>query len=276
MQTVKAGLVGAWGYFWKYLELALALALAIVLSYFSIAGEISTKGLTLGAVGLLIAIAIALVRERKERESLLAQIKSPIEVPGDHNSWQVLDERNVWDLGGPHGCYAKATAEKELQFMQNEVFSIYEYQYGSPGKVLSHVCAGGPKGAPMVDLRIIQDDFPGPDRRIYRIISLQRIWRRGEIMVFKSERELENFFPANTEDVTKEVSVPTARVSMKIVWPPGEKPTDLSLERSKRSPVYIRPEAMKCDNGRWIYEEVITDPHVGEKIILKWTWQSSP
>jgi hypothetical protein len=36
-----------------------------------------------------------------------------------------------------------------MQFMQDEVLSVYEYQNRPPGKVLSHVCQGGQRGDPM-------------------------------------------------------------------------------------------------------------------------------
>jgi hypothetical protein len=150
------------------------------------------------------------VRERAGRESLVVHIERAAELARADTGWQVLDERLVWDLSGPEGSYAKATAEKELLFTQDEVFSIYEYQFKSPGVVLSHVCEGGARGQAMVALPILQKDFPGPEGRVYRLISLQRIWHRGEIMAFRSERELEGHFCEQTEDVMKEVSVETA------------------------------------------------------------------
>ncbi|HEY4812380.1 MAG TPA: hypothetical protein VIH71_15110 [Solirubrobacteraceae bacterium] len=272
MQKLAAATRTAREFFFKYLELLLALALAIVVSYLSLTGEIDTKGLTLASAGLLVAIAIALVRERSGRESLVAHIERASELARSDKGWQVLDERLVWDLSGPEGSYAKATAEKELLFTQDEVFSIYEYQYKSPGVVLTHVCEGGVRGQPMADLPIIQKDFPGPEGRVYRLISLQRIWRRGEIMAFRSVRELKDHFCEVTEDVTKEVSVQTASVSMRIVWPPGSKPKALWLERSNGQPVHIPLARLKHANGRWSYNELVENPRLGEKIILRWDW----
>lgn len=269
MQKAKVVARAAGRYFLKYLELVLALGLAIVLSYLSLTGEIDAKGLTLASVGLLVAVAIALVRERVERDSLLSHIKEASELARADKPWQVLDERLVWDVSGLGGSYAKATVEKELQFMQDEVFSIYEYQYKSHGRVLTHVCQGGVRGGPMANLPIIQKDFPGPEGRVYRLISLQRIWRRGEIMAFRSDRELEDHFCEVQEDVSKEVSVQTARVSMRVIWPPDSKPKAVWLERGERQ-VHIEPARLKHAGGRWSYEEVIEDPQLGEKIILKW------
>jgi len=259
-------------FFLKYLELLLALVLAIVVSYLSLTGDFGTQGVALASAGLLVAIAIGFVRERAGRESLVVHIERAAELARADTGWQVLDERLVWDLSGPEGSYARATAEKELLFTQDEVFSIYEYQFKSPGFVLSHVCEGGARGQPMVALPILQKDFPGPEGRVYRLISLQRIWHRGEIMAFRSERELEGHFCEPTEDVMKEVSVETARVSMRIVWPSGSKPKALWLERSNVQPVNIPSARLKRVNGRWSYDELVENPRLGEKIILRWEW----
>jgi hypothetical protein len=272
MSKLNISAASTWRFVLKYLELLLALVLAVIVGYLSLKGEIHTEELTQATVALLVAIAIAVVRERTERESLVTRMKQVAELAKADRCWRVLDERLVWDLSRTDGSYAKATAEKELQFMQDEVFSIYEYQYKSPGRVLTHVCEGGVKGEPMATLPIIQDDFPGLEGRVYRLISLQRIWRRGEVMAFRSERELENHFLGSHEDVAKEVSVPTARLSMRVVWPAGKKPTALWLERSDKPLVNIPLVRMRQVDGRWSYEEAIRDPRLNEKIILKWDW----
>ena len=259
-------------YLLDYLELVLAAVLAIVVSFLALKDEISTKGLIQATVLLLVALAISVIRERAERRALGAHIENTLLLVAADKPWQVLDEQLVWDLSAPDGSYAKAFAKRELQFMQDEVLSVYEYQNRPPGKVLSHVCHGGQRGGPMINLPIIQKDFPGPAGRVYRLISLQRVWGKGEIMAFESERELENHFLGSSELVAKEIPVPTARVSMRVIWPLDRKPKALWVERSGRAPVNISLGRLKDSEGRWSYEEVVEDPKLGEKIIVRWDW----
>jgi hypothetical protein len=256
-----------------YFELVLAGLLALVVSVLALVGEIGSKELVQATVALLVALAIAIIRERRERKAMSDRVEAAVTLASADKPWQVLDERLEWDLIEPAGNHAKATTEKVLQFMQDEVLSVYEYQYKPGGAVLRHTCRGGARGEPKVDLPIIQTDFPGPDSRVYRLISLQRVWRRGEIMEFESERVLADHFLEDKERVSKEVSVPTARVAMKVVWPPGRRPTAVWIERTGRQPrnVPLR-ELRRVGRDRHCYEEVLQDATMGEKITLKWDW----
>jgi hypothetical protein len=256
-----------------YCELVLAGALAAVVTVLALLDEISTKTLIQATVLLLVAIAIAIIRERLERKAMSDRVEAAVRLASADKPWQVLDETLVWDLADATGALATATTKKELQFMQDEVLSVYEYQYAPQGVVRSHSCKGGGKGEPMVKLPIIQTDFPGPDARVYRLISLQRVWRRGEIMIFESERVLEDHFRDRAERVSKEVGVPTARVSMRVVFPPGRRPTGLWIERTDRPPRNIALRHLRRAGGnRTSYEEVLQDTKVGERITLRWDW----
>jgi hypothetical protein len=254
-----------------YAELLLATALVIVLTALDVLGEITSADLTRASILLLAALAIAVIRERAERRAMTERIENKLTLAVADKPWQVLDEKLMWDLSQSNG-YAKAIAEKELQFMQDEVFSVYEFQFSPPGKLLSHVCEGGERGVPMEELRIVPDGFHGPDGRIYRLISLERVWHRGEIMAFRSERHLQDYFSKSREDVSKDVTVPTTRVSMRVKWPADRKPTAVWLERSGRGRSHIKLRRRRRSGDPWSHTEVITDPKVGERIMLRWTW----
>jgi hypothetical protein len=270
MQKLKAAGMALGHVLVDYFELVLAAVLAIVVTSLALADEITTKELIQATVLLLVALAISVIRERRERRTLGNRVENALMISRADKPWQVLDEQLCWDLSAPD--YAKATAKKQLQFMQDEVLSVYEYRFNPSGTVLRHECRGGARGDPMTALPIIQKDFPGPGSRVYRIISLQRVWRRGQIMLFESERELKDSFPNTTERVTKEISVPTARLSVRVVWPPGRKPTALWLERGEDPPLNVLGRLKSAPENRSCCEEMIPDPKVGERIIISWTW----
>jgi hypothetical protein len=256
-----------------YFELVLAGALAAVVSVLALMDEIGSKELVQATVALLVALAIAIIRERRERRAMSERVEAAVRLASADKPWQVLDEKLVWDLSDPDGKYATASTQKELQFMQDEVLSVYEYQYKPQGTVVSHTCRGGPRGEPKTELPIIQTDFPGPDSKVYRLISLQRVWRRGEIMEFESERVLADHFLDTHERVSKEVSVPTARVSMRVEWPPGRRPGAVWVERTGK-PLRNVPlsNLRRMGRDRCCYEEILQAPTIGERISLKWDW----
>lgn len=137
----------------------------------------------------------------------------------------------------------------------------------------------------MVPLPIIQRDFPGPDMRLYRLVSLQGVRGRGEIMMFGSKRTLKNHFLEPQEVVSKEVSVPTSRIRMRVSWPAGRKPTAIWIERTGKPPtsvgvgrltrVHDQQRDLRHWRGRmvgWRHDELIQDPKLGERITLRWIW----
>jgi hypothetical protein len=270
-----------------YAELVIAAGLATYVSALALLDEITTRGLIQATVALLIALSIAVIRERSERRAVRDQISRTADLLKGDKPWQVLNEEVAWQICELDGSLAVATAEKQLQFMQDEVLSVYEYQYNPParGEVVDHVCEGGPVGGPMVPLPIIQSDFPGPDLRFYRLISLQGVRGRGEIMMLESRRTLRNHFLDSQEVVSKEVSVPTSRVRMCVNWPEGRKPTAIWTQRSNEPPtsvgvstlarVHDRQKDWRHWRGRmvgWRYDYLIQDPRLGERITIRWIW----
>lgn len=255
----------------SYAELLIALAVVLVVSGFAAFGDINAERLTQAAIALLAALAIAVMRERADRKVMDDRIDAKLATltPSDR-PWQVLYERFTWDIDD-HGD-AVAMVKKKLQFMQEEVFCVYEYEYKSSGTVKLHTCWGGAQDEPMDELPIIHKEFPGPEGRAYRLISLERVWRRGEIMDFQSFRELGGFFPGAREQVAMDVSVPTSRLAICIKWPASRKPTAVWLERTKRARVSIDLSHLRSGGDRWIYKTTIADPVQGERVIVGWDW----
>ncbi len=258
---------------YEYTELIIAAGIAVAITILAALDEVGNQGLTQAAVALLAALAIAIVRERFERRRMSDRIERAVRIaqPGA-NSWQILDERLVWDLADENGERAVATTEKQYLFTQVEIFSVYEYQYKPVGEVISHECFGGERGGQLDKLPIIREGFPGPEDRLYRLVSLERVWRKGEIMEFRSKRELKDFFRDKREKVSKEVSVPTSRASMCVRWPLTRKPTAIWLERSKRAPQRVDLARLRRDRDRWTLTQTFSNPEVGERIIVRWDW----
>jgi len=254
-----------------YAELVIALIVVVGISALAALNDVNDERLTQAAIALLAALAIAFMRDRADRKSLSERIDSKVAALAvSGGPWQVLDEHLIWDIDRTGD--AMAVAKKTFQFMQPEVFCVYEYEYKPSGKVKSHTCWGAVEDEPMIPLPIIHRQFPGRDGRAYRLISLERVWRQGEIMNFQSFRELERYFPDARETVSKDVSGPTSKLVMCLKWPLDRKPTAIWLERTDRVPVSVDLSHVKSSGGRWVYKTEISGPNQGERVIIGWDW----
>jgi hypothetical protein len=210
---------------------------------------------------------------RTERERCVAGVEHALEELHATKAWTILDEEMTWDLVASDGSRAKAVAHKVFLFNQNEVFCIYEYQLPTVARteITEHSCFGGEQ-EPLTRLPIIQSDFPSPTGHTYRLISLQRVWRRGEVMRFRSERHLANAFLLASEHVSKEISSPTSHITLQLTWPSGRPPTSVHVERTDRKREAISVDTLTVIDGRQQLRKTITDPVMGETIIVAWTW----
>jgi hypothetical protein len=257
-----------------YFDLLVAAVLAIVFSYLGIHDTLKGDELAQATIALLGVLAIVIFRERWERRAAVDGIQQALTVVDESYPWRVLDEEAVWDIQSTDGSRALATLRRDMMLTLSESFVIYEFRYHQPngGTVADHRCFGKTKDGAEQSLPIIQDDFEGKENRIYRLISLRRPWKRGEVLSFRSERDLVNYFPGDRETVSKEVAVPTARVRLSVMWPASRKPKALWLERSATGPKPVNLLEIRKKDGRPTYRTTINDPQLGERIIIRWDW----
>jgi hypothetical protein len=253
-----------------YLELLFAGVLGVVAGVLGLAGDLHGDHLTEATVALIGVLAFAVIRERFQRHQLGERIDKSVGLLDATKPWQVLYEDLKWDLESR--TEATATMQKELLIAQDEVFAIYEYQYTAPGADLIRQYQGGMKGGPLQDLPMIHENFPGPDGRFYRLISLERICRAGEIMRIESLRRLQGRFPGTRENVSKEVAMQTTRLSIEVVWPPNLKPRAVWIQRTDQPDQMINLSRLKRSGNRWRYKEDFPTPQPGERIALVWDW----
>lgn len=258
----------------EYVELVVAGIAGVVVGVLGEAGDIHGDHLTEATLVILGVLAFGVVKERYQRHRLTETVNAGVSLIAATKPWQVLYEDMKWDLETSHGARATATAVKELLFTRDEVLSIYEYQYDSPGRDADRTYRGGIKSGPLQDLPMMREGFPGTDGKFYRLISLERVCRVGEIMRIESERKLEDRFPGPRENVSKEIAFPTTRLSLEVVWPPGTKPTAVWIERTGQPQRMVNPSRPRLTRHgrRWFYKEDFAIPKPGERIALWWDW----
>jgi hypothetical protein len=263
-------LKGTGRYLLEYIELVVAALAGVVVGILGELGAIHGDHLTEATLVVLGVLAFGVIKERFERRRLAEQIDRSVALVAATKPWQVLYEHMLWDLESQD--QATATVEKEMLITQDEVMSVYEYQYNAPGRDAVREYRGGVQGRPLQDLPIIRKDFAGLNGRFYRLISLERVCRVGEIMRIESVRKLEGRFPGPQENVSKEVAAPTTRLSIEVVWPAGRKPRGVWIEQTGQPQRMIHLSRLSRRGGRWKYKEEFATPNPGERIALRWDW----
>ncbi|MBV9949658.1 MAG: hypothetical protein JOZ69_22645 [Myxococcales bacterium] len=186
--------------------------------------------------------------------------------------YEVLSGVYSWELLDTEGREAVGRNIKDLRFVADRVFCIRE-QYTPTGHIADHRCWGTVEGRARTELPIMHDEFPGPEGRKYRMISLEGFLNRGQRMQFESERKILDSFMDRRESVSVDIEIPTDRLAIEVIWPVGSGVESVDLERPDRRPaenVFDRVEQLQ-DGRRRLFVR-IEDPSKGEKIYVVWRW----
>jgi hypothetical protein len=250
-----------------YLDLLLAAILALLFSLLGAFNQLKGDGLTQAAIALLGVLSLVVFRERWERGKAVASINRAVESMGAPRQWQVLDETLTWNIRSRNS--AESISERDLRFLGAEVFTIQEFERGTSGSVTQRRCEGAAPGHPLQPLRVLEPGMLGPEGRMYYVVCLESVWRRGDRMRLRYERQLTNSFLADRENVGKQVQVETDRLVMRVAWPRKEPPTEIRLERTGGHSELLHPEML---DGRATVQQTIDSPRLGEVINISWTW----
>ncbi|HUA75463.1 MAG TPA: hypothetical protein VL988_11950 [Solirubrobacteraceae bacterium] len=232
----------------------------------------STRTLVGVFSGLLIAVSFGLLRDQWRREKLLSRIEGLVAGFESEKAWEALDVDCAWSIESADGSRASACTKRTLRFVRDEVLTIYEFSQ-SAGKTTSPITKGAFGDEAERALPVLCEDFPGPLGRMYRIISLEGVRRRGDQLKIQSDRVLENSFLEDRESVSFTPEVPTDRLALSVTWPKDRNPTGVWIEREGERQHVIR-DVKENSEGRVTYRCEFSSPSLGEPIAIAWDWTS--
>lgn len=251
-----------------YADLLLAAVLALVFSVLSALGTISGDSIVQANLALLGVLAVVLFRERWVRVDAQERADRSVSALASDRPWQVLEEELHWDI--TDRLLATATATREIRFTQPESVSVYEFQSTPPGgNLLMHKCEGRRRKTDTPRNLPILGKITGELGRSYTLISLERIYTLGDHLHWTSVRKLQGYFPGKTENVSKNIMMPTDHLTMRVVWPPDCAPHEVRLERTGEQP---RVLDTRIKGGRAVVVATISDARLGETISIAWDW----
>jgi hypothetical protein len=256
------------------LETVLALVLGLVVLALVIFNQLNSTRTLVGVVSaLLVAVSFGLLRDQWRREKLLGRIEGLVAGFESEKAWEALVVDCAWDIDATDGSHASACTKRLLRFVRDEVLTIYEFSQ-TAGKTTSLITKGAFGDEAEMPLRVLCEDFPGPLGRMYRIISLAGVRRRGDQLRFQSDRVLEGSFLKDRESVSFTPEASTDQLVMSVTWPKDREPTGVWLERKGERQHVIR-DVRNNGEGRRTYRCQFSRPSLGEPIAIVWDWKSS-
>lgn len=264
--------VGAWA-----LEVAdplVAVLAGLGLAIAGLAGWIEEDTLTATTLFVLSVVALSLLRERWLRVRANTKIDAlahqqeettaAVNAIGSGNPYSVLLHETTWDIIESDGSQVSATRVKSIRFDQNRVFSFYDFSDGDgtketeylPGKAVDSFLAEG---------------------RMYTLVSLGRVYYRGEHLTLTAKRTITDGFKKDHEAVGVLVQDATERLRLIVKWPADRPPTAVRLGRATPARDWRNEDVLdkvETKDGRSTYEVEIENPERGSTTTIEWEWGS--
>ncbi len=195
--------------------------------------------------------------------SLLRLAQKYIQIVFPANLYEVLEYESTLELKDTHGKMAKYTKREKVRYLQNNILAYQDQAWGDGQVLLNYRCTPG-KAV----------DFYRPGQKTYILISLRELMRRGDIDEFNIQWGIKNGFLRHQELWETQVSHPTRRLKVQVIFPRKRPPLRVMLlEDTRRRTHILGDEAQrKLPDGRWLVSWETDNPRLGERYILKWEW----
>lgn len=242
---------------------AMVVAAAVIISL--AVGDPSSDVVDGAILGLLAAVALALLRNRSGADGLdeLRQLAGDAMTD---RPYQVIHQTNEWDIRDKE--HVKTRLNQQLRFTRNEVSTI-EHSSQGEGTVESYVAkwrrSSSSQWIPAKKIHAL-----AIERGEKVIYSLEEEHCRGDMLDWCIEREAVGRFPRDNERVTLEAKAVSdhPRV-MKITWPKEREPKRVEIRFGEEPAKPLKPKRRK---GRLEVEEKISFRKIGEEVAILWTW----
>jgi len=243
--------------------LAIAVAAAVIVSL--AVGNPSSEVVNAAILGLLAAVALALLRNRSGAGGLDDLRRLARDAMTDR-PYQVIHQTNEWDIRDRD--HVKTRLSQELCFTRNDVSTI-EHSSQGEGTVESYAAkwrrSATSEWIPAKKIHAM------PIERGEKVIySLEEEHCRGDVLEWCIEREAVGRFPRDHERVTLEAKAISSHPRvMKIIWPKERDPKHVEIRFGDQPAKPLKPKRRK---GRLEVEEKISFRKIGEEVAILWNW----
>ena len=177
--------------------------------------------------------------------------------------YEVLEYESTLELKDTKGKCACFRKREKVRYLQDNIIAYQDQAWGDGEILLGYRCTPG-----------AAVDFHRPAHKTYVLISLREVKNRGDVDEFNIQWEIHNGFRRSQESWETEVSHPTGRVKVRVVFPKSRPPLRATLIEDTRHRTQILNEdaQLKLPDGRWQLTWENDQPRLHERYILKWDW----
>jgi hypothetical protein len=177
--------------------------------------------------------------------------------------YEVLVYESSLELLDPRGEKACFHKRQKVRYLQDNIIAYQDQAWGDGEFLHKYRCVPG----------VPVDRYSFGHKTII-LISLREVKARGSVDEFHIQRDIRHGFITIQEQWETEVSHPTRKLKMRVIFPKKRPPQQVRLIESDRQ----RFQALGVENkkqlpdGRWKVWWYIDQPRLNERYILRWLW----
>jgi membrane protein implicated in regulation of membrane protease activity len=233
-------------------------------------GWLEGDALTTATLGVLVVVALSLVRERTLRLTASKRIdevldeslrtREDVKLLDSGHPYQVVVSESTWDIeenGDSH-----VVRWKKLRFAQNDVIAVVDWSTGDGTLVDTKYTPGK---------RVHTFNVDG---RQSALVALDRTYARDEEQDLLIERTRKGVFMKTPDRIWVHCLDPTSVMRATVRWPLGRPPSQVRLirrsDRDSGRPVVVQP--IKSADDRLEFTAEVPEPTRGERLCIEWDW----
>ena len=177
--------------------------------------------------------------------------------------YEVLEYDSILELLDNRGERAKFSKRQKVRYLQDNIIAYQDQAWGDGEILLKYRCSPG-----------VPVDRYRPGQKTYILISLREVKHRGDVDEFHIQWQMRKCFPRKQEQWETEISHPTKRLVMRLIFPKDRPPFRTALiEDTRRKSTWLSESSQRqLPDGRWQVEAEIQQPILHERYSLRWEW----
>jgi hypothetical protein len=177
--------------------------------------------------------------------------------------YEVLEYESTLELRDNKGEKATFHKKEKVRYLQNSIIAYQDQAWGDGDILLNYRCT---PGTPVDRYR--------PGYKTYILISLRDVKNKGDIDEFNIQWGIRNGFLRDTELWETDISHPTVKMTIQVVFPQKRPPIRVFLiERAYKLKTPLSQEAIiQHPDGRWLVKWEKNFPRQDERYAIQWKW----
>ena len=190
----------------------------------------------------------------------VTSLKSPEKLQG---LYEVLEYESTLELKTRSGSRATFCKRQKVRYLQDNIIAYQDQAWGDGQILLGYRCTPG----------VAVDRYPLGHKTMV-LISLREMKSKNSIDEFHIVWGIHNGFLQTEEQWETEISHPTRRVKINILFPKSRGPEKIKVIESgqQRSSSLPNDNIRRLPDGQWLASWEIATPRIHERYVLKWTW----